>query len=321
MKIRRVNYITWISVLLSLLTIGYFLRQLDWEAFYRILVNLHWGWVLAGWLIFMLNYLLRTLRFQILLQLKGAFGDLFSVTCLYGLFNYLLPAKSGEFSLLLLLKRFTNVSLPESTAILVAVRFFDFATIALFLPFVLFGFRHSLPLLMIYFSLVYCLLVLIVGIGGLWLLRRNEALSISVEESLATSNSLSRRVINLFKRLVQKLRLIDRRGQYWQLWLLTISIWLCIYTNFYCIVRAMGFELTYIQMILVSMIMVPMTLLPVQGVANLGTHELGWSAAFALMGQPADVSLLISFGSHVILLAFVSFLGGLGALALALRRT
>jgi hypothetical protein len=68
-------------------------------------------------------------------------------------------------------------------------------------------------------------------------------------------------------------------------------------------------------MVVVSIIMIPMTLLPLQGFANLGTHEIGWVAAFRLFGYSANASLNIAISSHIIMLLFVLTLGLLGYLA------
>ena len=84
-------------------------------------------------------------------------------------------------------------------------------------------------------------------------------------------------------RLFDSLKVIDQRKLYWRMWLLTISIWLCVQTNFYLIVHSLGYRLNFFQMIVVSIIMVPMTLLPLQGFANLGTHEIGWDSSFCLI--------------------------------------
>jgi uncharacterized membrane protein YbhN (UPF0104 family) len=74
-------------------------------------------------------------------------------------------------------------------------------------------------------------------------------------------------------------------------------------------------------MIVVSIIMVPMTLLPFQGFANLGTHEIGWAAAFALFGYPETTALNIAVSSHIVLLLFVLLLGSLGVILLSRKAT
>ena len=61
-------------------------------------------------------------------------------------------------------------------------------------------------------------------------------------------------------------------------------------------------------------------LLPIQGFANLGTHEIGWSAAFALFGYSETVALTLAISTHIILLFFVLILGSLGYLLVSAKR-
>ena len=127
-------------------------------------------------------------------------------------------------------------------------------------------------------------------------------------------------MVGLFVNLLTNLRKIDQRRQYWRLWLITIGIWLLVYTNFYMIVLSMGYQFSYFQMIVVSILMVPMTLLPFQGFANLGTHEIGWVTAFSIFGHNISTSLAIAVSSHIIMLFFVLTLGLIGILLLKMVR-
>jgi uncharacterized protein (TIRG00374 family) len=311
---------TLFSILLSVAVIVYVVSALDWQVVYDVLVHLNWGWLFLAWLVFLFNYVLRTLRFRVLIYtLDVPFRKLFSVACLHGMFNYLMPARSGEVSFPLLLKLRLSISLTESAVTLVTARFFDFATVALFLPAALIVFGHQLSPVFIYSAFAFCGLVAVSGGGMLWLVRK-PATPLSLTDrggAMSQEKVLSRlikRVQKVWVSLIGGLRLIDQRRQYKQLLLLTIGIWLCVYTNYYLIVHSMGYEISYLHIAVVTIIMVPTKLLPVQGFANLGTHELGWVAGLALFGRSRDVSLAIAVGSHVILLWFVLILGGLGML-------
>ena len=236
------------------------------------------------------------------------------------MFLYLLPAKSGELSYPLLLNRRLQVSLVESTATLITARFFDFATIALFLPLVLAALWERLPTGMIVASLIFCGLVYVAVGGLLWFLRHREPGEEPTYHEQEARHRWLGRLILAQRNLVKGLRLIDQRGQYLRLVFLTTGIWLCVYANFYFIVLSMGYRLSYFEVIVVSIIMVPLTLLPIQGIANLGTHEAGWVAALALFGEPPEIALAIAVGSHTILLVFVLLLGGLGLILQGGRR-
>lgn len=302
-----------LGLVFSLLAIGYVLAKLDWKAAIETFTHLDWAWLALAFGVYLVNYILRTIRFQLLLSLSEVpVWPLFGVTDLYGMYLYLMPAKFGEASYPLLLKDRLGVSLAESTATLIVARLFDFVTIALFLPAVLVAFWTQIHPWIRTGSLVFVGVMLVLTLILLWFLRR-PASAARIQQMAQVSRPWAHRFWNAAYRLTLSLQIIDKRKQYWQLFTLTIFIWLCVQFNFYFIVISLGHTLTFFQMIVVSLIMVPMTLLPLQGFANLGTHEIGWTAAFALFGYPEKTALTIAFSTHIILLAFVLLLGLLGA--------
>jgi uncharacterized protein (TIRG00374 family) len=305
-----------IGLLISLSVIGYVLFNLDWQVVYSIFKTADLRWLIAAFAVYLLNYTLRSIRFRLLLNLDEIpFKQLFGVTNLYGMYLYLLPAKSGELSFPILLKSRLNVPLPASTATLIAARFFDFVTVALFLPIVLIAYWDQIHIWVRMGSLLFAGIVLVLGIGLFWLIR-NPSRFDKFKPVESNTKLIVVRFWNASINLLESLRAIDQRRGYWRLWLLTIGIWICVQATFYFIILSFGEALTYWQMMVVSIIMVPMTLLPIQGFANLGTHEIGWVAAFALFGYPETTALNIAVSSHIILLFFVILLGSLGFLLL-----
>jgi hypothetical protein len=63
------------------------------------------------------------------------------------------------------------------------------------------------------------------------------------------------------------------------------------------------------ELLFLIVIQLIMQLIPIQGFANSGNHEGGWTAAMMLIGYPADVSLQFALASHVIIFSFVCALG------------
>ncbi|NJN43719.1 MAG: flippase-like domain-containing protein [Anaerolineae bacterium] len=229
-----------------------------------------------------------------------------------------MPAKSGEISYPILLKKNLGLSFISGTAILVAARFFDFATIALFIPPVLMIFWGELSPWLRIGAILFSLTVFLTGLLAIKYIRHSDKVSWfqMSAEPLPSNPSIWKRGRGLIGQLLNELHSIDNEHQYWRLWLLTIGIWLCVQTNFYLIILSLGYQMTFFQSLWYPIIMVPMTLLPLQGFANLGTHEIGWIAAFTLFNSPTDVALSIAVNSHILLLAFVLLIGFLGWLLL-----
>jgi uncharacterized protein (TIRG00374 family) len=304
------------GLLFSLGVIAYVLIKLDRQAVYETFTQIEWGWLVAAFGIFLVNYVLRTLRFRLLLDLKSyPFYALFGVTNLYGMYVYLLPAKFGELTYPLLLKRNMQVPLTESTATLIAARTFDFATIVLLLPVVLIFFWAKIPPWARIGSLVFAGAVLLFGIGLLWFIRSPAGIK-KIQQVTIFKHSWAIRLQDGLLKLIVSLQAIDRQQRYSTLFLVTIAIWLCVQINLYFIVRGLGEPLNFLQIVTITIIMVPMTLLPLQGFADLGTHEIGWTVAFALFGFPEATALAIAVSSHIVLLLFVLLLGLLGTVLL-----
>ncbi len=317
-KPKRTSLPLLLSVLFTAAVAAYVATHLDWERSVERLVNAHPSWLALALAIFGVNYALRTLRFMMLLgspaiSVRGLLG----VTSLYGMFNYLLPAKSGELTYLVLVRRYLNISIPESTATLITARIFDFGVVALVLPVVLTAFFSELPSWLVSGSVIYCITVVSAGALLLLFLRRRPV-GVTDPDSETGRNGLGK-FTRGWRKMVTGLRTIDRRRQYGRLWLVTAAIWLCVYANFYCIVVSIGFDPSFLEMIVVSILLVPLTLLPIQGLANVGTHEAAWVTALSLFGQPMEDALTIAVTSHVVLLAFVLLLGVFGTILLRNR--
>ena len=109
--------------------------------------------------------------------------------------------------------------------------------------------------------------------------------------------------------------MIHRKGIYIRIFLLTLMIWMSVYGHFYFITKALRIDISFWQMVLILMLMIPTRLLPIQGVGNLGTHEVGWVLAFRLFGFTQDEALLVAFNSHIILFVYVVILGGYAILS------
>lgn len=295
------------SLVLTALVIVIAGLSLDWAHAVQTLHRIDFRWL--GWalVVFAINYWLRTIRFRLLLN-RGPEGtrNLLAITMLHGLFNYLLPAKSGELSYLVLAKRHLDISLPESAATLITARFFDFGVIALLLPFAVHQFYHEMPGWLILSSAVYCIGVLAAAVMLVAYIRTAKNRPPRPGRDLVT------RIRNGFDRTIDSLRIIDQRRQYLRLWLVTSAIWLCVLLNYYFITASLGFDPTFSQMVVISLILIPLTLIPVQGIANVGTHEAAWIAAFTMFGYSFESALTVAVTSHVVMFAMFVLLGAIG---------
>jgi uncharacterized membrane protein YbhN (UPF0104 family) len=293
------------SILLSVVVLLLIATQVDLRAVFDVLRRAVLPWLLLSLIVYLLSYVLRTVRIAWLLEPRRFSAPaLFSAVGLYGVFVYLMPARTGEATLPVLLKARMNVPLAESTAALLVARFFDFLSVTLSLPFVLLALRQRLPIEVVYTSIGFLVVMaLAAGVYFLWLGRR----SISADESGAATGLWARAVRWLRQLLVQLGRQARNGGQV-RLLLISLAVWLCIYLDFYLIAGALGQWLEFAQIIVLAALLVPLTVSPLQGVAGLGAYEAGWVLAFAIFGQPTAQGLLLAVGSHAVLVVFTLLL-------------
>jgi glycosyltransferase 2 family protein len=308
-----------VSVLLTLCVLVIVYLMIDWPSMIRLLRGVSRGWVSTAFAFFVLGHVLRVIRFRVVMpDPLLSFNRLLGVTFLHGMYNYLLPARMGELSFPFLLARRGNVTLASSAAALLICRFYDFFVIALILPIVLAIFRSQFPAWLHAISLVSCVLIYLVA-GGVYVIQHTAMIGGWLERAaLRFHAGRLGWPLHSMSQLVAALRQCRSLLIHTRLLLLTVGIWLCVYTNLYFVIVALGHSLSYSEVIVLSLIMVPLTLLPLQGIGGLGTHEAGWVAALAFFSRPASTALELAVGSHVLLLAYVLILGLLGLLVLNL---
>ncbi len=304
---------TLLSIAITLGVVVYVLLQLNGDAIFTTLAETDGKWLALALVSYLLVYYVRTLRFQTLFgsEIKS-FRGLWAVTCIYGMFNYLLPAKTGELSFPALIAKKFGVPISRAAAMLIVARLFDLIVIALVLPVVLFAFRERLSETVVYLSVLFSLVTYAVAIW--FFVRSAKSWSNDVEDSAAPIRTLSGSAKRAWRGLMQGFALVAQRRLHWKLFAQTFALWFLICLNFYFIILALGYQVGIFQVSIIILFMVPLTLIPIQGFANIGTHELGWVAAFAVFNYPADVSLAIAVNSHIILLVFVVVIGMAGFL-------
>lgn len=296
-----------VSGMLSLAFLVYLLLNLDWKTLRAAFAEIHWGWLALAFLAYSVNIFLRALRFKNLLYSRSVrWIELVPVTALHNMFVYLLPAKTGDVSYILLAKGRLNIPLSEGTATLFASRFYDFGMIALILASILPFSKKGMPGWIYQSAVIFCLLVLL-GSLGVYLFLRYSKRAPSMKSG---KNPFFIRIQKAWEKFIAGLREIQANGANLRVALITLGIWFCLYSDYYFIAQSLGTPITFFHISIISIVMVPLTLLPFQGFANIGTHEIGWASVLVAFGYPYDTALAIAVGSHFILLMSVLLMGG-----------
>lgn len=123
---RRLNL--WLGIAVSGGAALWFAWGVQWTSLGATLGGVRVGWVLAAAAILVLEFVLRALRWQVLLRPLGAtarLGDLWAATVIGAAANTLLPLRAGEVAKPLVATRRTGYALMSVVATAVMERVFD----------------------------------------------------------------------------------------------------------------------------------------------------------------------------------------------------
>ena len=117
-----------LGLALGALLLGWFLYTTEWPAFLAELGRVRIGWVLLSALVLLGEFVLRAIRWRILLAPIAPdvrLGPLLSATLIGGAVNTLLPARAGDLARPLVAHRRTGIPLSSLIATNVVERVFD----------------------------------------------------------------------------------------------------------------------------------------------------------------------------------------------------
>ena len=313
------TFIYILSAVLSIILLAYLLYTLDWDILRVAFSDIRWGWLGLALLAYLINILLRAARFTNLIYSRPVkWVELIPVSALHNILMYLMPAKTGDVTYIFIAKNRLDLSLTEGTATLLAARFYDFSVVALILAILLPFSKNVMPVWIFESSIVFCLLILIGAMIILAFLKFSKptlesvsSLTENQKHSQGTLASGLQKIRTAWYKFIAGLREIQNHGAHGRVALLTAGIWLCIYSNFYFAAKSMGLPVAFYHIAIISIVMIPLTLLPLQGFANIGTHEIGWTSVLVAFNYPYKTALAIAAGSHFVLLLSVLLGGGL----------
>jgi uncharacterized membrane protein YbhN (UPF0104 family) len=309
---KRKIFVYILSAVLSVLFLVYVLLNLDWAILRVAFSDIQWGWLALALLAYLVNILLRALRFTNLIYSRPVkWAELIPVSALHNILMYLLPAKTGDVTYVFIAKDRLDLSLAEGTATLFAARFYDFSVVAAFLIILLPFSRDEIPDWIFLPAIIFCALILLGTLGILAFLKFSRT---TPEVTKTQKSPILQKALGAWNKFILGLREIQQHGAHGRVALITAGVWLCVYSNFYFATKSMGLPVAFYHIAIISMVMIPLTLLPLQGFANIGTHEVGWTSVLVAFNYPYKTALAIAAGSHFVLMLSVLLGGGMAFL-------
>jgi hypothetical protein len=268
----------------------------------------------------------RSLRYQVLIPPGQRPGALAMLACssAHNLASYVLPAKTGEATLVVYLRSLTGLSAARGLASLLVSRLLDLAVLGAAMGAILLALRGRFPQAPWMASVGSAALLGGLALTGLALVpdRPARLLQSLLRRLGLESHPFGARLLAKAGEGIAALRLAAAGPRLALAWLLTAAIWALVFQFYAVLARGTGLpaDLGYLEACLGSSLAVLFNLLPVNGFAGFGTQEAGWKIGFGLLGVPGDVALASGVAAHLVQLANVVLLGLLGHLWMGLAR-
>jgi len=247
-------------------------------------------WTAAGLGCYLANYMFRAIRLRIIsVSRLKLWPDTIHTVCFHGFATYMLPFRTGDLVLPVILKTVSDIRIADGGKMLLKARLLDFSTLGFWMLGAAAFLCDSIPFPYrvgwFLIGFLMCFSPVIVKQVGVVARKRLRGFLhyISVFETVGEVNLLECAV--------------------------SLGIWAAVGACFYCTTRAIGLTLGMGDIWFIISVQLPLQLIPLQGVANAGNHEGGWIAALALIGIPASEGLMFALTSHAILLSYVLVIG------------
>jgi len=267
------------------------------------------AWCGLALLVYGASYVARGARLAVLLPRTSSVLHFTSISARHTFFAVVMPFRSGEAALPLLLATEAGRPLPEGVSVLGVMRALDLLAVALYLLLGLALFSGGAtadtgPRALVVLAALLVALVLM----------RPVCARLSV---FAGAEGGLRRFLGRAAQHVAGLR----TGQLLLAILASLVAWLCTYAACFFVLRAMVpapevgplvAPITFAQSLVGTTGLHLSAVIPVSPVAGIGTWEAGWTAGYALTGLDLQTAGTTAVVSHVVIFAFIVLIGALG---------
>jgi len=310
------------AVIITITFVAILLSQIEVSNVITTLAGIDPLYLIAGFVLYVCSYFFRTLRFHILLNREVRIKDLFNIVCVHNIANNILPARTGELSYIYLLKKLHNKKTGEGVATLMVARVFDFITISC-----LFSISaliiQDLPEMIVKVVWVIALFMILIVIFLIILLYFGILFLNLAKKFFRIFNSEKKQIIDYLLRkgeeTVESFERIKSSGRVIEIIIVSMGIWLSLYSVNYILVTAMNINLSFFMVLLASTFSIFTTILPIQGIGGFGTLEGGWAVGFITVGLTKEIAISSGFAYHVIVYLYFLVLGCIGLLSIKIK--
>lgn len=288
-----------ISTLLTLIFVYYIASQIEWQQLTGIINKADYKLVFIAVLLYFISYIIRALRLKVIVNDKHiTVKKLLSITLLHNLYNRILPARLGDFSLIYMLKHYANKNVSLSIGLFLILRIYDLMMSLIFLSIsynIIFPFGLISLVLWVFVFIFLCFAIQPIKLIKIvyWIMEKVP---------------LNIRIFDIIK---QKLTIIivgtkqlEKISIRIYLFASTFAIWSLIIILFVCLLQSISINFKLLDTIFATALANFSWVLPINGLGGFGTMEASWGYAFSLRGY--DFNSVIIYALYINVIVFIS---------------
>ena len=311
-----------IVVCFGLFLVYYLLNQVNIADIRQAFLGIYKPTLIGALAIMLLSNLFRAYRKKILVGSdRIGMGDMFLVAMIRNAFNMVLPARTGELSYVYVLTRRFMFPLEIGVSTLMVVLMFDLVIVfsLILISIVIVGINaYAISSVSV---IAVAVVLLAISLLILFYLSNIIDLILIVYRKLLARFKVAEKklIFRIYKKLLDinvNLRIIKAKKIYWKVYLSSIATRVLKFTSYYLIIHAilspMGYtfsDLNYWVILLATVAAEISAVLPTHALAGFGTYEGAFALAFIVLGFSQDISIIVGFSYHLVVLLFTVILG------------
>ena len=296
---------TILSVCITALLVLWLFKVIEIQDVTRLFSAISPAWLLIGLACYVSAYVMRTLRFQVLLSKQTRFQDIFLITSIHNLAVRILPNPLGEFVFIRQTKE-KGIAYAEGTAAVIMARVLDFLALAIIC---------GISLLLVSFDqfqkgalfIAITLTMALAGFAFIYVMaskKRNVLRWIILKFKKDTDkSSLTRKI----ESLEEAFSGISDYRVYAPASLFSFAVWISMFASYYFFFLALDIAIMPLAVATAGGVQVVANSIP--NIAGLGVMEAGWALGFSILGIMNPTLLAGAFGIDLLTLIGTIALG------------
>ncbi len=301
-----------VTVLAAALVLRHSSRQSP-LAIYPLLADVSIRFLLVASMIYLLLTWLRSWRIKLLLNDQLGLRRIMPIVLSYNLLNFIVPLRLGELSYISLVRRTGKISTPQAVASLTYFRFLDVLFLCVLIAFgiLLFGEQMEGVVRLREAIAIFAAFLVAVLLCCFSLTAIRSALLRTSRHARPGKRILHRLLPSLIQ-VVETLISYNSARLVMAASLLTLAIWVLVFTFLYTLALSLGIEISFYHFSLSVLLINIFTLFPIQGLAGFGNFEGAVILGLGAYGFSLDQSLPVGIALHLLYIIFFVVFGLVG---------